>query len=93
MYTPAYTSYERARVDVSGINIPNGTILVGIIHSHGAESLDFHDERFSKSDKNVAGWYGVPLFVTTPQGSIFKFNPNNIFNRTTTLTLEGLKGL
>lgn len=48
---------------------------VGTIHAHGNYDPQYDNNNFSPTDKSNADSRGVPNYVTTPNGSLQKYDP------------------
>lgn len=48
---------------------------VGTIHAHGSYDPQYDNNNFSPTDKSNADLRGVPNYVTTPNGSLQKYDP------------------
>lgn len=69
---PSKGSYAGARPSRSGITRKD----VGVIHSHGNYDSKYDNNNFSSQDKEYATQKGIPIFVSTPNGSLQKYDPN-----------------
>ncbi|MDR2712404.1 MAG: DUF4329 domain-containing protein [Clostridiales bacterium] len=55
--------------------IPKGAELSGGIHSHGAKDPRYDSENFSFGDKGFSKSRGVPEYISTPGGTLKKYEP------------------
>jgi len=55
--------------------IPDGAELSGGIHSHGANDPRYDSENFSLGDKGFSQSRGVPEYISTPGGTLQKYDP------------------
>lgn len=67
---------EGASKSVQISNSPNGEKREATIHSHGEYDKNYNDNQFSKADKDNSDKRGVDSYVTTPDGSLKKYDPN-----------------
>jgi hypothetical protein len=61
-------------------------INVGIIHSHANYDPRYENEQFSPADKAVASSYHLPIYVSTPGGTLQVFDPS--LNKSKTLSIS-----
>jgi RHS repeat-associated protein len=76
--TYSYTPPRKGDEHKSNTGIaPIGNEVVGDYHTHGAESPEYDDENFSKTDKNGNESDGIAGYLATPSGKILEFDPNS----------------
>ena len=73
-YTVSKGVFGRDKVKAK-IQIPNGSRLVGLWHTHG--SPHYSRTYFSKTDTQLVETMGMPLFLTDPKGSLRVFRPGD----------------
>jgi hypothetical protein len=66
--------------------VPDGTTSAGIIHSHGGYDPKYKSEEFSTADKSVSDSRKVPIYVSTPGGTLQKYD--NATKKITTLSTD-----
>ena len=72
-----YTEPNIGKKDENTVPLPpTGTTEVAIIHSHGKYLKDYKNNEFSSEDKQLNDDLKVPGYVTTPNGSLQKYDPS-----------------
>lgn len=64
--------------DIAGVRIsdaPEGTTPTADIHSHGAYDSEYYNNIFSSGDKKGNDNTGLNGYLTTPSGTLQKYNP------------------
>jgi RHS repeat-associated protein len=55
-------------------SVPEGSTPTAMIHSHGAEDLDYDTPLFSGKDKNLTDYYyHLPIYLATPGGRLLLY--------------------
>ncbi len=74
-------------VDVSTSKAPDGTLPVADIHSHGGSTgVPYSDNNFSSTDRRDNSKKNITGFLTTPDGSLNKYEPKN--NKTSVVSID-----
>lgn len=81
----AYISPNKGTASSASVpGVPYTTTLAAIIHAHAAYDPKYKSEEFSgtavgngRGDTDAADALGVPIYVTTPSGTLLKYDPNN----------------
>ena len=86
----AYYTYTKPNEgDIASVRV-SGTFegeKVATIHAHGNYDVRYDNNNFSTTDKSNADYRGVSNFVTTPNGSLQKYDPSS---KSVTLLSKGL---
>ena len=50
---------------------------VALLHTHAAYDPKYASDIFSQTDKDLANRRGMPIYVATPKGTLWKYNPSD----------------
>jgi RHS repeat-associated protein len=79
---PSQGTYDSSRPSGSGITRTD----VAIIHSHANYDSKYDSNNFSPDDKKLSQKKDMPIFVTTPDGSLKQYDPKS--NKPTTVSTD-----